>query len=939
MRKITSLLMLFCAFVGSAWAQLPEITTDISNPIYYTIYNTRSQQPGGLMYFAGENVGIKDGCTSLSIEDKYKFFFTGSHDALYVHNAATGLKLAKIGDGYNDLNEGAWTAEGAEWQVITRTDGNLAFGEKGVGVNDYKWWNECNYNTGNGYPDFTSWTSGDEGSAFVIEPAESHIFPETDKFYVIECPLFFSKQGIQKGLYVNGEGALGWNTVDLTDKNYYWVPTVNNDGTVTLKNLGTGKYLNGTEMSDVTTNASLNYLGAKNFNIVVNNVTMHAYGHGNGLNASGSIVNYGGVIGSASAWTFVERENPDAVQEVTVNYSFVYGGVEKYTQTTATLVGEEYPTITVAFPYGVSAVKPAGVIEEGDVVEGTVTKTIELTVNLPFVAAADYASIQNWYYIQMHSNPQYTKYIQAVEGYIEWADATVNASEVDSYTWGFIGNPFDGFKLVNYANGETKGVNSTGSGNPAMGDIATATAWTLKPSASNPTAEYFCFQYPGSNQYMNAQGGKVAFWESADNGSTMWVTERDLSGATELQAVIDQVEAFVAAGVNAGTTVGYITSESVTNVATALQAAKDAVASKTGCIEAQVALQAAVAAVETIQPEEGKFYTIQNIYTNKYMNVENGTGLKVSDAVAMGNVFTFEAGQNGTFYMKNVERGSYVNTALQHGYGQNSAAAANTQDAKVVTISNLGKNNQVSIVPNGGATLHNDTNYGNVVAWNGGVDSKSAWVISEVSIEDFAHVVTVGEAGYSTLVLGYNAVIPAEVEAYAVSATDNGYATLTQVEGVLGAGEAVVLKNAGTYNFKYTTETATEVASNLLVGTVFNTNVATEGYVLSKPEGKEVGFYKAELNVSTDTTNDGTQEAPAVTYEAWLNNAFKAYLPATVGSAQVLRFNFGGNTTAIESVVAPAFDANAPIYDLSGRRVNAATKGIYIQNGKKFIVK
>ena len=42
--------------------------------------------------------------------------------------------------------------------------------------------------------------------------------------------------------------------------------------------------------------------------------------------------------------------------------------------------------------------------------------------------------------------------------------------------------------------------------------------------------------------------------------------------------------------------------------------------------------------------------------------------------------------------------------------------------------------------------------------------------------------------------------------------------------------------------------------------------------------------------------------------------------------------------TAIESVINN--NANAPIYDLSGRRVNNAVKGgIYIQNGKKFIVK
>ena len=39
-------------------------------------------------------------------------------------------------------------------------------------------------------------------------------------------------------------------------------------------------------------------------------------------------------------------------------------------------------------------------------------------------------------------------------------------------------------------------------------------------------------------------------------------------------------------------------------------------------------------------------------------------------------------------------------------------------------------------------------------------------------------------------------------------------------------------------------------------------------------------------------------------------------------------------------VAAPAFDANAPIYDVVGRQVSVPVKkGIYIQNGRKFIVK
>ena len=45
-----------------------------------------------------------------------------------------------------------------------------------------------------------------------------------------------------------------------------------------------------------------------------------------------------------------------------------------------------------------------------------------------------------------------------------------------------------------------------------------------------------------------------------------------------------------------------------------------------------------------------------------------------------------------------------------------------------------------------------------------------------------------------------------------------------------------------------------------------------------------------------------------------------------------------GGATAISNVNA-AEDTNAPVYNLAGQRVNNAMKGIYIQNGKKFVIK
>jgi hypothetical protein len=63
------------------------------------------------------------------------------------------------------------------------------------------------------------------------------------------------------------------------------------------------------------------------------------------------------------------------------------------------------------------------------------------------------------------------------------------------------------------------------------------------------------------------------------------------------------------------------------------------------------------------------------------------------------------------------------------------------------------------------------------------------------------------------------------------------------------------------------------------------------------------------------------------------------YVVPDPSAASAFKFRFENGTTAIESVL-NGTNANAPIYDLSGRRVmNAVKGGIYIQNGKKFIVK
>ena len=181
---------------------------------------------------------------------------------------------------------------------------------------------------------------------------------------------------------------------------------------------------------------------------------------------------------------------------------------------------------------------------------------------------------------------------------------------------------------------------------------------------------------------------------------------------------------------------------------------------------------------------------------------------------------------------------------------------------------------------------------------------------------------TVSEAGWATLFLGFNARIPSAVEAYTVTTVNDGWVTLTQVTGVLPVNTGVIVKaTAGDYKlFNEATATA-DVEGNLLAGSLFNKNVDEEAYVLANDE-YGVGLYKAEMT-------DGT----------WLNNANKAYLPASaVANKAIAFYGFEWNgTTGVEGVVAEGAQDGA-IYDITGRRVKAITApGIYIVNGRKVV--
>lgn len=108
-----------------------------------------------------------------------------------------------------------------------------------------------------------------------------------------------------------------------------------------------------------------------------------------------------------------------------------------------------------------------------------------------------------------------------------------------------------------------------------------------------------------------------------------------------------------------------------------------------------------------------------------------------------------------------------------------------------------------------------------------------------------------------------------------------------------------------------------DAIDNDLLGTT--SEISTEGILaLGRANGTgSVGFFR-----STNATL----------------KANRAYLKVDNETIQSLAMNFGGTTTGITNVVKNDVTPNAPIYDLSGRRVFTTVKGnIYLQQGRKFI--
>ena len=233
------------------------------------------------------------------------------------------------------------------------------------------------------------------------------------------------------------------------------------------------------------------------------------------------------------------------------------------------------------------------------------------------------------------------------------------------------------------------------------------------------------------------------------------------------------------------------------------------------------------------------------------------------------------------------------------------------------------------------ADLLSESNYISVRAANamGGFGLESGVrVVEPVSI-------TLSEAGYATFYDTHESyALPAGLKAYVVSAATTEALTYAELPyNVIPEGEAVMLKSdnkkGGTYLLTPVENTYVYTGPNLLMG--WDTETTTYGLDIEK----DYLFYKLAFGHSnSDKANVFGWYWGAEGGAAFRIEGNRAWLAIPKDKASTRGYSLEDNTaTGINKVTVDG--QKAEYYNLNGQRITAPTKGLYIINNKKVIIK
>lgn len=319
-----------------------------------------------------------------------------------------------------------------------------------------------------------------------------------------------------------------------------------------------------------------------------------------------------------------------------------------------------------------------------------------------------------------------------------------------------------------------------------------------------------------------------------------------------------------------------------------------------------------------------------------YTTLTRGTNNVVTAPFSKGNVdqiWKFEK-TDGGYYLKNMNGNGYLNNVRQ---GNARASLVNTPSDKFEimegSVSTQKALHVVGVMSTACLFAENhpdEPTKGDsyaVCGWFQGSDYSTggAWAWKFVEADDIEVALnTVESKSYATAYLPFGVSAVSGAKAYTAAEPANGQTVMTETAnfakeiGVLLVSDEAAAKAVLTIGDVDGATNTSALKGTLLAKDITGAQTNYLVFGKNKANETEVGFFEPSTTVTLIPAN-------------------RAFFADVEGSAIALNF---GNVTAVNNVVAGNANANAPIFDLTGRRVVKAVKGgLYIQNGKKYIVK
>lgn len=417
--------------------------------------------------------------------------------------------------------------------------------------------------------------------------------------------------------------------------------------------------------------------------------------------------------------------------------------------------------------------------------------------------------------------------------------------------------------------------------------------------------------------------GDITSWGGNSGTASSWMLRRveDIEAlkpafAAEarkpIMAAIAKVDVSALDGVNPGQIADPQALDEVKNLVTTSTANANAETNVKALLDMEGTFKTASAALlsqHCNKIDTKKYYRIKNKKYGHYIGWKEGTSNTVKmnddDKAAVDQLWQFVE-SNGKFKLLNVNAGTYL-ANVAGGKGNTTSLNAGGADY-AVSVSDA----PAFEILDGGKPVQEESNQN--LNWWYDNDGNAKWYLIEATdIEVALHAA--GTKSYATTYLPFSVSAAEGAELY-TGELKGSVMKLTKSHTGVAAEQGIVLVGESSATKAVLTIGKGDATSNGLEGTLTPKTVEASDVLTLGKSGSEVGFFAFT--------------GPQV-------GANKAYITKPAGASAVM-INFG-EVTGIENAVAPEA-ANAPLYDLSGRRVVKAVKGgLYIQNGKKFIAR